>query len=319
VAPSGESVHVPDASQLDLRVESQPQNVRLSWNRKAPAVTEATSGLLTVSDGDYRIEVTLDRKELLSGSLAYIPITDNVAMQLDVTTTRGSKSSESVRILAPASLASSGPSKVPAKTPIVTDDNLDEAEADRAVESVKRVLATRTFRPPQEQPRLLAVSNLPAPPQLQAQITGTPAMLNLPGGQPVRPPQPAPQRPRASDAQPQALSTAPPAASRPGVVQSSYSPPVPTRQVYPPVPEVLRRTFIYSSMGVIEIAVRASINSDGRVTTAVAEPSENNTSVVAYLAKVATDAARRWRFRPASLNGKVIASEMVLRFRFTNR
>jgi outer membrane biosynthesis protein TonB len=72
-------------------------------------------------------------------------------------------------------------------------------------------------------------------------------------------------------------------------------------------------------MGVIEIAVRASINSDGRVTTAVAEPSENNTSVVAYLAKVATDAARRWRFRPASLNGKVIASEMVLRFRFTNR
>ena len=79
-------------------------------------------------------------------------------------------------------------------------------------------------------------------------------------------------------------------------------------QVVPDVPQSARDTI----RGAVRVAVRVAVDPSGSVTRATLDspgPSK-------YFADLALQAARRWRFRPTRVDGRDVASEWILRFRF---
>jgi TonB family protein len=80
-------------------------------------------------------------------------------------------------------------------------------------------------------------------------------------------------------------------------------------QVLPTVPRSASNTI----RGTIRVDVRVGVDPSGDVSAATLElagPSR-------YFANLALQAARRWKFRPAQLDGRSVSSEWLLRFSFT--
>ena len=61
------------------------------------------------------------------------------------------------------------------------------------------------------------------------------------------------------------------------------------------------------------IEVTVSIDETGKVVKAEAAPQNHSDPL---LVGAALEAARRWKFRPATINSKPIASEMIVKFNF---
>lgn len=81
-----------------------------------------------------------------------------------------------------------------------------------------------------------------------------------------------------------------------------------THRVLPEVPESARRTI----SGRVRVAILVHIGSSGSVERAEVEsrgPSR-------YFAELALKAARRWKFSPAKVDGREVASEWILQFEF---
>ncbi len=86
-----------DSSQLALRVERHSEDLRLDWNRDAPAVAAATRGILTIREekGQER-QVMLDGNLLRTGAVMYRPVHGNVFLRLVIFGQNGAKIGESV-------------------------------------------------------------------------------------------------------------------------------------------------------------------------------------------------------------------------------
>jgi TonB family protein len=101
--------------------------------------------------------------------------------------------------------------------------------------------------------------------------------------------------------------TAPPPPS-PRQSQQRSSPGEVVEQALPTVPPKTSNTI----QGTVRVAVRVHVDSTGGVTSATLEsrgPSK-------YFADLALQAARRWKFTPAKIDDRPVASEWVLRFEF---
>jgi TonB family protein len=81
------------------------------------------------------------------------------------------------------------------------------------------------------------------------------------------------------------------------------------RQVVPIVPGHLKPLLTRA----IVVEVKLSVDAEGRVTNAEAAAGGG---VLAHLGRVSQDAARQWRFQPATLNGKPVPSVHVVQFKF---
>ena len=80
------------------------------------------------------------------------------------------------------------------------------------------------------------------------------------------------------------------------------------QQVLPTVPQSARNTI----QGRVRVGVRVAVDPSGSVVGATFDspgPSK-------YFARLAMDAARRWEFAPAKVDGREVASEWILRFEF---
>jgi hypothetical protein len=85
---------------LGLKVTSQPGQLRISWNRDAPAVAAAVRGTLNISEANVKQAIALDVRGLQEGYFAYTPKTSNVNIRFEVTAADGSAIAESIRALA---------------------------------------------------------------------------------------------------------------------------------------------------------------------------------------------------------------------------
>ncbi len=126
-------------------------------------------------------------------------------------------------------------------------------------------------------------------------------------------PSPSGVKPNAGGAKQNAKSIAPsPASLRPvaaaktlpgSLVQGEV-----LQQVLPDVPQSARNTI----QGRVRVGVRVAVDPSGSVVGATFDspgPSK-------YFARLAMDAARRWEFAPAKVDGREVASEWILRFEF---
>jgi hypothetical protein len=71
---------------ISLRAIKQSGFLALTWDRDSPLIAAATSGVLSIRDGDSTRVISCDAAQLRDGSLLYVPETDQISMRLTVTT-----------------------------------------------------------------------------------------------------------------------------------------------------------------------------------------------------------------------------------------
>jgi TonB family protein len=81
-------------------------------------------------------------------------------------------------------------------------------------------------------------------------------------------------------------------------------------QVLPDVPQKA----LNGIRGTLKVGVRVRVDASGNVV----EESFDPPGPSRYFARLALDASRRWKFTPASVDGKSVPSEWILRFEFTH-
>jgi TonB family protein len=65
--------------------------------------------------------------------------------------------------------------------------------------------------------------------------------------------------------------------------------------------------------GRVEVSIRVSVDPTGQVANATVESPGRSR----YFARLSLEAAQRWRFRPAQVNGQAVSSVWNLQFQFT--
>ncbi len=276
---------------IALHARRQSGDLELTWNRESTLIATATSGVVTIQDGESapKRQIALDSTQVRAGSLLYSPTSDQIVMQLAVTTPTDTIT-ESVMVVLPKA---GSPHTYP----------LPQTEPKTPPDSVVLAKASKPFQ------ENLAAKGAPSPaPPI---LTDTPALkLDLHGANAVAPgfvsqtaaPLP-PARPTPSQP-PAATPSQPPA---PVVVK--YQPAVAINKVAPKFPPELQVLAV--SRKVIEVTV--TIDKTGRVIKAEAIPQKN---VSQFLINSAVNAARTWRFQPALRDNEPVSSEMVLQFLF---
>ncbi len=138
-------------------------------------------------------------------------------------------------------------------------------------------------------------------------------LLNLQRTASTVTPEPAKSTEKAEDIKPGSPHTAP----APTAAKSEAGPPAPTvgivpgkvvHQVLPDVSRKARDTI----QGRVKVGVRVRVDTAGRVSGAKL----NSPGPSRYFSGLALNAARRWKFDPAKVDGKNVSSEWILRFEF---
>lgn len=280
---------------LGLQIEKKAGDLLLTWNRSSPPVQRAHRGSLTVQDGPQQKAIILDPSQLRTGSILYTPTSGDVVLRLDVFGEGNEVFSESVRVLAsvPAAAASAPappPAPQPASPPVVTPTRQERASRS-AVQPVRRLQPPPATRVPAGSPAV------ELPPKLDLREKRLPSVAVHATFPPA--PQPAAQAPVRAQ----------PAAPQPG---ASYTPPVVLRQTTPVLPGSVRALI----MTPLLVRVRARVDDTGKVIDArPADPARGGLS--GHAAEAVINAVRLWRFEPARENGRAVAGEVILEFRFT--
>ena len=126
----------------------------------------------------------------------------------------------------------------------------------------------------------------------------------------MRPRQPEPSSPKVAQPAAPAVTPAPvqsPVAQSPPPTGETTKGAIAER-VMPDTPAKANRTI----HGKVEVTIRLNVDANGAVSNARIESQGHSR----YFADKALQAARRWRFKPARVNGQAIASDWVLRFAF---
>lgn len=108
-------------ARLGLSIESTGEKVRVIWDPGASGILNSRRVVLSITDGDRKKDVPLDEKQLRTGSLVYLPATDDVNFELQVANAQDVSSSESIRMVKAGSLSGTptgpekeaGPSAIP--------------------------------------------------------------------------------------------------------------------------------------------------------------------------------------------------------------
>jgi protein TonB len=291
------------APSMGLRATRQNGDLQLSWNRESAVIANATSGLISIQDGNAARQILLDLTQLRGGSLLYSPIADQILMQLTVITPAATVT-ESVMVLVPKSGAaqtypvqisrSAAESAVRPQPPLETLPAQTRPLKPFTIPSIKRAAPAPV------------IPSLNEPPSLRTNQDLAPHMaLALPQA-PVPPPPISTSPAQRTPVQELAASDPP---SRPASASGAYQPPIAITKIMPKYPVPLRSLAVKPRM----IEVRVSIDKDGHVTKA--EPVTHN-GVSNFFLEPAVYAARLWRFQPARRGEQPVESESVLQFVF---
>lgn len=303
---------------VQLSILRAGSDLLISWGRPDPSAAPLVSGRLTIVDSDFRKEFVLDRQQLASGRMVYQPITSDVNVTLHATTAENQHVSDTLRAFYPSveqqqpqNLASLLRTEVRRPDPPPTRENVVELEtrarpaalpvAPVAGEEEDEPEAYQVSRRPMElPPRQRAVPQtvaVPDPPEIAANLNSSirnPVAV-VPTSREVIP---AWQQREAAQ---QSASPLPQPRMTPAVATST------------PHPVFLARTREALKEPLV-VPVNVNVDVNGRVTSAAAL--QKLPSSLAPLARAAEMAAKRWRFRPATVSGRPVPSEVTISFRF---
>jgi len=288
---------------LGLVAQRQAGDLQLTWHRDSAAIAAATSGALSIEDGASRREIPLAASQLRSGSVLYSPASDEVTMQLTVSTPAGPVS-ESVMVV----LSSSGPPKTyPLPSP--HESAPSNPPASPVVKASKPFAGTPAVisSSPEPEPALTE----PPPVAASTAQASIPSVVSqqLPGPPPIQaPPAPTPTQPApVSEAPAPVTSAAPAMPTQQPAVRQNYTPARPVTKADPKFPVELKTHVTKPHL----VEVKVSIDQHGRVTRAEAVPQKGITE---FFVAATVSAARLWRFEPARRDNQPVPSEMTLQF-----
>jgi hypothetical protein len=283
-------------SLIALHAKRQNGDLELTWNRESALIATATSGVISIQDGESKAkrQIALDSTQVRGGSLLYSPTSDQILMQLTVTTPADTVT-ESVMVILPK-VGSPQTYPLPASKPSATS----MAPPQPPLDSTPLARASKPFTEPSEAKGATA----PAP---QILTDSPPLKLNLDLSAAVAPnlvsqiPVPLPPTPVMPSPQPASQPLAP--------IIISYRPAVAITKAAPMSPPELQTLALTRKV----IEVKVTIDKTGKVSKAEAVPQKN---VSQFLVNSAVKAARLWKFQPALRDNEPISSESVLQFVF---
>jgi hypothetical protein len=307
------------AQELGLQYEIRGPDVRITWDKSAPAVTAASVGMLSIRDGNREDTISLAPDQLRAGSVSYTykPGSETIRFRMELVDHGGRELSQDlVAVVAQRPLVQAAPSPISVMAP---PESLAESPAESTAESTADRRDTRPEphpvkpfqapRWPEKPPEGRAALLEPPPPWAAAQ---TPF--------PVEPATAAPgTRPgarfemgtRSSLAQELLMDAPPPPEPpQPTARADEYIPPKPLRQVQPVLPPNIR-SIVPRRM---RVQVRVSIDQNGKIVSA--EPVSAGPAPANLLGTLAANAARLWLFEPARSNSRAVASEVIVNFDF---
>jgi TonB family protein len=281
------------------------RDLNLSWNPQLPGLSSARIGLLTIKDGSTTRELTLTAAQLRGGRAVYTPISDQVEVMLEVFSSSGKSTSDSVLFVltrldektpAPQTSASSD-----RPTQFADDGYTRWRTESRSERQVRGFVPPPASVPSGRSTRVVLTEPPPAvdaalPPELVARSSAAPPAITSAISRPVLIPVQPPVETRKN--QP---------ALNPAAVTIA---PRPIRQVRPALPSNVRAMVVGKS----EVDVRVQIDTAGRVVAA--EPVATDGSLDRYLGTAAVSAAKLWTFQPAQAGDQKIPATLVLRFTF---
>lgn len=113
--PVGSATAAHDPYALLLTAAKSNDTVNLRWDRQAPAILKARSGLLTITDGAYNKTLELDQSQLQNGTVIYRFLTSHVTFRLEVFSRDRASVVESLEFHTDVGAAPSPPEASPAK------------------------------------------------------------------------------------------------------------------------------------------------------------------------------------------------------------
>lgn len=280
---------------IGLGATRKGSGLEIDWNRGGAWLQDARSGVLSIVDGSWRKTIPLDRQQLETARVVYVPRTGDVQVRFDVSTS-GPPLQETLSVIEPDAFVPTAPQRtVPGtKEPEARIVPVDQAERSRTVTTPEVQAAPpvhppalpaerRVVQPPARKSEVASVALTPAPHDLQFAPTG-----------PIQAP---------------AISlTSLPAPARPPSLTVRSSP-VPLRQAPVLLPSSLQK--LVTTQTVIDVTV--TIDPKGKVSAARTSP---ESGLRGLLAEHAKSAARLWTFTPAQVEGKPTQGEYVIKFKF---
>jgi hypothetical protein len=86
------------ASMLGLRVERNPPDLLVTWNRNAREIVAARRATLSIRDGRFKKELDLKKADLAGGSFLYTPANDDIQFRLEVYGADDGSVAQSIRV-----------------------------------------------------------------------------------------------------------------------------------------------------------------------------------------------------------------------------
>jgi TonB family protein len=291
---------------IHLNVRREGPEGNLTWNHTAELIEQADRGALQIHDGASSWELPLDRNELRTGSIRYLPKSGRVKFQLEVFSPNRSVTESVIALDSGYQPEKAEPAKGAADRGPLTPQRPRKAKQDVEPRQAPTLLATASSARASEHD----VASLPDPPHLPpAPLVPTPRASIGRGNSPemhlavttlFEPVGPSRIRKALKFVSPTRLMRH---------HEAPEAPPSPIREITPEAPS--RATL--GSRDSVEVDVRIAIDTHGTVSSAWLESKENG-----LLSEAALAAARNWKFKPASKNNSLIESEAILHFRFQN-
>ena len=294
---------------LALTAERRGTDLLLSWDRESPAIASAITGSLFIQAGNDHRDLVLTPEQLRSGSVFYTPTGDQIDIRLQVVGRNDSVTYDSVIVLLPpgvdqrpvvvsrpapppATQNSSASAPVPSAAPELQPQP-NPVEPRRSFSTPPGPTIARSSAPPR----------LDEPPPDVSLTPKAPSPSSLFNVQPAAPPAPAVPAPTP------AAPSQPPVSTQRKTAPGPQSP-VPISQPLPRFSSELRAVIFNP----VTVQVKVTIDAGGKVVKAEALP-RNDVHVL--LLQAAADAARNWKFRPATINGLPVPGEAIVSFVFS--
>lgn len=295
---ASESVEAePSPKVLGLQVSRRDAALELTWNKLSPVIAPARSGKLVIVNGSITRTLDLDKDQLRSGRIFYLPSAGDVSFSLQVMDSGSHSVSESLAVLGSSGQSAAGPvadGTVPApaqtnrpnetatdtgRRPVVAGNTRASARASLASSSIKKSDA-----------RLPNAVNSARTRNGHAETMEAVRRQDLD-----------------SSLVPQRSSTA----SANADDKTLLTPVKVLVPYYPAVPEDGSNASPHKE---VFVPVTVSINTAGVVTAATLSPAGSDAPPA--LVEQALAAARRWRFSPARVGNTPIATEQEISFHF---
>ncbi|HSR08434.1 MAG TPA: TonB family protein [Bryobacteraceae bacterium] len=276
-----------------LQVLAEPLGnglINVRWNAQSPLIAQARDGRLVITEHDKAPRtMALDAGQIKIGHLTYQSTAESIQFDLEVNDRSGGVAKESIlAVVPPANAAPQAPHEQIAiiKTQVIPQPAPPKDQAPAAVEVPRASpVKARAFVPPPAQPKSVQGAIIDAPPTL-ANTAVAPVGVNLPASlAPLSPPPPgAPQQVR---------------------VESNLQAAKLIKKVVPVYP-VLAKSAGIEGM----VRFTALIDKDGKIRNL------KTVSGPPPLVDAASEAVKRWVYRPTLLNGQAVEviTEIVVNF-----